>query len=173
MYQIFISYRREGGEFLGKMIYDRLSQKGYRVFYDVETLTSGHFNTQLYHVIEECQDFLLLLTPGSMDRCCRDSDDWVRSEIRHALKCGKNIIPIMARGFSWPPVLPEELRSLPIYEAVTANNEYFDALSTVCVQNFSKVYLTAHRTEPGYRANIRQPVLLLSPRPYGNFWITK
>ena len=33
----------------------------------------------------------------------------------------------MARGFSWPPVLPEELRSLPIYEAVTANNEYFDA----------------------------------------------
>lgn len=127
MYQIFISYRREGGEFLGKMIYDRLSQKGYRVFYDVETLTSGHFNTQLYHVIEECQDFLLLLTPGSMDRCCRDSDDWVRSEIRHALKCGKNIIPIMARGFSWPPVLPEELRSLPIYEAVTANNEYFDA----------------------------------------------
>ncbi len=87
MYQIFISYRREGGEFLGKMIYDRLSQKGYRVFYDVETLTSGHFNTQLYHVIEECQDFLLLLTPGSMDRCCRDSDDWVRSEIRHALKC--------------------------------------------------------------------------------------
>ena len=32
MYQIFISYRREGSEFLGKILYDRLTAAGYKLF---------------------------------------------------------------------------------------------------------------------------------------------
>ena len=117
--QIFISYRREGGEFLGKILYDELSKNGYSVFYDVESLRSGKFNEQLYKRIEECEYFIILLTPNCLDRC-KNQNDWVRLEYEHAEKCGKNIIPILTRGFEFPENLPESMQDLPFYQGVEA-----------------------------------------------------
>ena len=97
-YDIFISYRRDGGESTAKTLRDRLASLKYRVFFDVESLRSGDFNTALFSVIEECRDFLLILSPGALDRCKNDND-WVRMEIEHALKHNLNIIPVMLRGF--------------------------------------------------------------------------
>ena len=91
-YDIFISYRRDGGESTAKILRDKLTELGYSVFFDVESLRSGDFNTKLYSVIEECSDFLLVLSPGALDRC-RNEDDWVRLEIEHALEEGKNVVP--------------------------------------------------------------------------------
>ena len=53
-FQVFISYRRDGGETLGRMLYDRLNDMGYSVFYDVESLRSGPFNSELFEVIDGC-----------------------------------------------------------------------------------------------------------------------
>lgn len=39
-YDIFISYRRNGGEFTAKTLRDKLEDLGYRVFFDVESLRS-------------------------------------------------------------------------------------------------------------------------------------
>ena len=127
-YDIFISYRRDGGEFLGKSLYDKLTDAGYRVFFDVESLRSGKFNTQLYQVIAECQDFILLLPKGALDRCITDPGDWVLQEILCAMQHHKNIIPIMMRGFEWPKNLPPVLGALPMYEGLQAQSEYFDAM---------------------------------------------
>ena len=44
--QIFISYRRQNGEFLGKILYDELTRNGYSVFFDIESMRSGRFNEQ-------------------------------------------------------------------------------------------------------------------------------
>lgn len=77
MYDIFISYRRNGGEHTAKIIRDRLNKLGYKVFYDVESLRSGICNEKLYSVIDECTDFVLILSPGALDRCVNE-DDWVR-----------------------------------------------------------------------------------------------
>ena len=52
-YDIFISYRRSDGFATAQLIYDRLEQRGYRVSFDMETLRSGNFNTQLYERIEK------------------------------------------------------------------------------------------------------------------------
>ena len=43
-YDIFISYRRDGGDTLSQLIYDRLTHRGYRVFLDIESLNAGKFN---------------------------------------------------------------------------------------------------------------------------------
>ena len=137
MYQIFISYRRDGGEFLGKMLHERLTAMGYSVFYDVEGLNPGHFNTQLLDVIVSCTDFLLILSPGALDRC-DNPGDWVYQEIACALQNEKNLIPVMMRNFQWPENLPAALQELPVYEAVTANNEYFDALLERLAKKFLK-----------------------------------
>lgn len=126
-YQVFISYRREGGESLAALLHERLSRMGYHVFYDVESLRSGKFNTQLLSVIEECTDVLVVLPPNALDRCVSE-EDWVRQEIVHALELGKNVIPVMMRNFSFPRNLPEVLRELPNMEGISANMEYFDAV---------------------------------------------
>ncbi|MCD8364649.1 MAG: toll/interleukin-1 receptor domain-containing protein [Clostridiales bacterium] len=126
-YQVFISYRREGGESLAALLHERLSRMGYHVFYDVESLRSGKFNTQLLSVIENCTDVLVVLPPNALDRCVSE-EDWVRQEIAHALKCEKNVIPVMMRNFFFPDHLPKELEDLPNMEGISANMEYFDAV---------------------------------------------
>ncbi len=127
-YQIFISYRRENGEYLAALLKDRLTEIGYQVFYDVESLRSGDFNDELLAVIEECEDVLVVLPPGGLDRCITDKGDWVRREVVHALKCKKNIIPVLMRNFKFPDELPEELEPLRRMNGVSANMEYFDAV---------------------------------------------
>ncbi len=126
-YQIFISYRRDGGEDLAGRLADRLTILGYKVFYDVESMRSGTFNTQILDAIAQCNDFLLILPPYGLDRCV-NSDDWVRQELAFALEQGKNIIPVMMRGFEFPKVLPSNIDKIRYMEGVTASNEYFDAV---------------------------------------------
>ena len=58
-YDVFISYRRDGGEVTARILRDSLTERGYNVFFDVESLRSGAFNTKLYSVIDECKDFTL------------------------------------------------------------------------------------------------------------------
>ena len=125
-YDIFISYRRDGGEYTAKILRDQLEQMGYRVFFDVESLRSGDFNTKLYSVIDECKDFLLVLSPKALDRCV-NQDDWVRCEIEHALQKEKNIIPVMLRGFSFPQTLPDSIEPLRYKNGLEANTQFFDA----------------------------------------------
>jgi hypothetical protein len=128
-YDVFISYRRQGGEQTAKIICDRLMDLGYKVFYDVEALRSGAFNTKLYSVIEECNDVIVVLSPNSLDRC-NDENDWVRLEIAHALKTGKNVIPVFLRGFVFPEVLVEDMQTLRYQNGLEANSEFFDAFIT-------------------------------------------
>ena len=125
-HDVFISYRRDGGEFTAKMLRDRLTEQGYRVFFDVETLRSGQFNTKIYEAIDRCTDFLLVLSPGALDRCVH-ADDWVRREVEYALMKGKNVIPILLRGFEFPKELPEYLQKLPYINGLEANTQFFDA----------------------------------------------
>lgn len=108
---IFISYRREGGEIMAQLLHDRLKQKGFTVFYDIESLRSGPFNEKLYKEIEQCTDFLLVLPSNGLDRCVY-AEDWVRKEIAYALKCNKNVVPVMLRGFSFPSKLPKEIEQI-------------------------------------------------------------
>ena len=100
-YDVFISYRREGGEYLAGRIRDSLVERGYSVFLDVESLRSGRFNDKLLHIIEETPVFVLLCTPHSLDRCMNEGD-WVRTELRHALECERLVVPVITNGFEFP-----------------------------------------------------------------------
>lgn len=125
-YDIFISYRRDGGESTARILRDRLTEQGYRVFLDVEALSSGAFDTRLFSVIDECTDFVLILSPGALERCA-DKDDWVRAEIEHALMKNKNIIPVMLRNFSFPEKMPDSIEKLRYQNGVESNFQFFDA----------------------------------------------
>ena len=50
-YDIFISYRREGGEALACFLYEKLKNTGCNVFYDVSSLRQGKYDEKLLEVI--------------------------------------------------------------------------------------------------------------------------
>ncbi len=156
-YDIFISYRRDGGVETARLFYDRLSNAGYRVSFDMETLRSGKFNTQLYERIEQCTDVIVLLSRDALNLRPEPEDDWLRLEIAHALKYKKNIIPVFLRDFVPPKKdsLPPDIADVVEYEAVTASDEHFDS-------TFSKLCSLLHSRPHGvYKARIIKSLLAL------------
>ena len=84
LYDIFLSYRREDGEEIAKAVYDYLTAKGLRVFFDQEKMVDGHyFDTQIRTVLEQAPNYVLLATPKVFP--FRKGEDWVREEITRAL----------------------------------------------------------------------------------------
>lgn len=138
-YDIFISYRRQGGYETARAVEASLSQRGYRVFLDVEGLRSGEFNKQLYQVIDQCKDVLVICSPHCLDRCVNE-DDWVRAEIAHAIQTKKSIIPIIINDFQFPEpeALPEEIRSFPNYQALTPSPQTFSASMDILTKRYLK-----------------------------------
>ena len=123
-YDVFISYRRDGGDSFAMMLKNELKERKLKVFHDVESLRSGDFNKQLYDEIEASRKVVLVLPPNALDRCINNPDDWVRLEIEHAIKCEKDIIPIMLRGFSFPENLPDSLEKLKVYQGLEARMDH-------------------------------------------------
>ena len=117
-YDVFISYRRDGGDSFAMILKQELKERGLSVFHDIESLRSGDFNKQLYKEIEESDKMVLILPPNALDRCINDENDWVRLEVTHAFESGKDIIPIMLRGFVFPKNLPEPLCRISRYQGI-------------------------------------------------------
>lgn len=126
-HQVFISYRNDLGSNFARLLYERLQRDGYSVFFDIESMQNGKFNCQIVEEIEGCNDFLLVLSKGALDRCTNEND-WLRKEIEYAIICEKKIIPILGCGFSFPEFLPESISQIKYYHGVHENNEYFDAV---------------------------------------------
>ena len=145
-YDIFISYRRDGGEADARDIRNRLNALGYRVFFDQESLGPVFFNEKLYEIIDNCKDFIVILSPGSLDRCLNEGD-WVRLEIARAFEKGKNVIPVMLRKFNFPDpeMLPEDIRAICYRQAIGASTEFFDAtIDKLCKFMTSKRMASYH-----------------------------
>ena len=176
-YDIFISYRRDGGEVTARILRDTLTERGYTVFFDVESLRSGAFNTKLYSVIEECKDFILILSPNALDRCVND-DDWVRREIEYAIEKGKNVIPILLRNFTFPDSLPITLKDLPFQNGLAANLEYFDAFITKLESFFKtkkvfRTFLSDHLRKIKLLPILLAVVAILAASIFGLRWFQK
>ena len=109
-YDIFISYRREGGKEFARSIKYELESKGYSVFLDFDELTDGVFDERILEAIKEAPVFLFILSQHSLERCVNE-DDWVRREIEYAYSLDKHIIPINKDGEfeGLPDNLPADL----------------------------------------------------------------
>lgn len=115
-YDIFISYRREGGAPYARILQLMLAQRGYRVFLDYDELKDGLFNQKIKQAIAQAPIFMIVLTKGAIDRCV-NTDDWVAQEISEAVRLGKKIIPVNPDG-SFDGIhtaVPETIRSAVTY----------------------------------------------------------
>lgn len=131
IYDIFISYRREGGGATAGRINDMLTADGYSVSFDVDTLREGRFDSQLLERIEQCQDFILVVDKNcfvrTIDPATDPQDDWLWQELSYALKLKKNIIPVLLAGASFPKQLPDDIDDVRKIHAPTCVHEYFDS----------------------------------------------
>ncbi len=124
----FISYRRETGSIMARIVQSELKKRGHLSFLDVDDLGPKQFGERLLREIESVPNFVVVLSPGSMDRCT-DHDDWLRREISHAITTHRNIVPLMVDEFQYPPKkkIPDELEELLHHNGVNYSHEYFAA----------------------------------------------
>ena len=134
-FDVFISYRRDGGASDARLMYERLTKDGYSVSFDMDTLKNGNFNEELLRRVAECKNFVILLSKGCFDRTvrgCKREDDWMRIELATALYNKKNVVTVMLPGFEFPAQLPpdiDEVRRLngPKYDLYYID-AFYDAL---------------------------------------------
>ena len=122
---IFISYRRNGGVDIARNLKNELEEKEYYSFFDLESIREGEFPEHIEQNIRRSVNFLLLLTPNSLDRCLSE-DDWVRWEISFAISQNKNIIPIICNGFEFPEELPSDIEKISVIQAIQYNGLNFN-----------------------------------------------
>lgn len=92
-YDIFISYRRIGGQEIARSLKSELELRGYHVFLDYDDLKDGVFDQRIMDAIENSPIFMIILSPHALDYCMNEGD-WVRKEIEYALQQNCHIIPI-------------------------------------------------------------------------------
>ena len=143
---IFISYRRDTGSTMARMIYDRLRlEKQYDCFLDVEKLNAGNFREHISSEMEKCDIFLLILSRDALNRCSNPNDN-VRAEILEALEKKLAIIPVTAEDFAWPGKMPEGIESIQDFNAIpyiqVYSEQFFERLysfiGTVRAENAEK-----------------------------------
>lgn len=96
-YDIFISYRHDGGAQYARTLQLMLEKKGYKVFLDYDELRDGQFSPKIAAAIKGTTIYMILLSKGSMINCSREGD-WVRREIEIASRENKRIIPVNPDG---------------------------------------------------------------------------
>ena len=110
-YDVFISYRREGGKNIARLLKTELGLRGYHAFLDFDELKDGRFDKRIMDAIDAAPVFMFILSDHALDRCV-DENDWVRKEIEYALATERHIIPINPdKSFSdFPDYVPKNLR---------------------------------------------------------------
>ncbi len=135
---IFISYRRDGGKTIAESIYQALS-KSYDIFLDTESLKNGVFDEAIVNRIEQCTDFLVIITETVFNRCS-EPNDWIFHEAQIALREHKNIIPIFVGIKAFPSNVPEPLKEICRYNGI-----FWDA-SKMIFEKMESFLLSNHRS---------------------------
>jgi hypothetical protein len=128
-FDCFVSYRRTGGSDVASLIKMALEERyGFSMFLDVDSLPGGRFDERLLNTIRRSTNFILVLAPGSLDRC-KNEGDWLRREIATAIDAGVNIIPVLTNGFAFPneDELPSDIRAVVKFNGVRYVHEFRDA----------------------------------------------
>lgn len=119
--KVYMCYRRSGGDVMAEWLAEALedfTSGNLEVMMDIFSMRAGNYVSQIGDMIDECDNFLLVLSPGALDPCTEE-EDWLRIELAYALSCGKNIVPVFADGFEFPEDLPEDICAIKYLNGVS------------------------------------------------------
>ena len=90
LFDAFISYGRADSKEFAKKLQARLSEQGFRVWFDFNDIPLGvDFQNQIDDGIEKACHFLFIISPHSINSA------YCGKEIELAIKCNKHIIPLL------------------------------------------------------------------------------
>ncbi|MEL6526262.1 MAG: tetratricopeptide repeat protein, partial [Chloroflexota bacterium] len=125
---VFLSYRRTNIGY-ALAVYQNLTQRGFDVFFDYESIQAGDFEQIILNNIESRAHFVVLLTPAVLTRL-DEPGDWLRREIEYAIQMKRNIVPLTLESFDWGEAskyLTGGLVPLKNYNALRVPADYFEA----------------------------------------------
>lgn len=126
---VFITYRRPVSNYIASAVSQAFMPHRYDVFMDIDITDTVEFDEVILRQIEARAHFIPVLTPGDM-ALYANPKDWKRLNIEHAIRRGRNIVPLLVNGFDFKEAAPYftgELAKLAEYPAVTVPIEYFQA----------------------------------------------
>jgi tetratricopeptide (TPR) repeat protein len=169
---VFISYRRSTSSALARAVFQALLQRGCNVFLDVDSINAGEFERVIVREIETRPNFVLIVSPGSLERF-HHKNDWLRREFEHAQSSKRNIVPLVEESVNLNEAagsIPTGVEKLLALNAVRIPYDFFDpAIDKLC-QRFlvSAAPPEAKRVEAGVRnivtAKIQRAISLGTPK---------
>lgn len=119
-YDVFISYRRDGGLPYASVLKEHLQNLGYaenRVFLDLDSLGPGKYKPNLIQSVQDSNNVVVLITKGCFENL-EKHQDWL-DEIEAAIREKKNIVPIDYDEIKNldQRALPEVIKELLEYQA--------------------------------------------------------
>jgi tetratricopeptide (TPR) repeat protein len=165
----FISYRRSVSSFIARAVFQDLRTHQIDAFMDVESINAGQFDTIILNQIAARPYFLLILTPGTLERCA-DPGDWLLREINHAVSLRREIVSLVTVNFNFDDCkkfLPAPLNTeLPRWNAVSIPHDYFDAAMDKLRTRFLKpIKLSVKSISPADRKVIEQKIEQIEAAP--------
>ena len=166
---VFISYRRDASAHLARAIFQDLRAHTVDVFMDVENIDAGQFGQIILGQIAARPYFLLLLTPGTLERC-KEPKDWLRREIEQAMRLKRQIVLLHTPNFRFEdlekylePIIGEELR---LFNSIDVPHDYFNAAMERLRERFLKpIELPTTPTPKADRATVQEKIDEVTARP--------
>jgi hypothetical protein len=125
--KLFISYRRKSWPF-ARQLADRLStQLDADIFIDFEDLDEADFTASLMRNLRESDAVLLIVSEHTFEARIWNERDWLRREVREALRLRLPIILACVDGLYPPKQLPPDIAEIANKEGVRFFVEYFEA----------------------------------------------
>lgn len=129
-YDVFISYRRQGGAVKAELTKDELAKRGFRdsrMFLDTRSITSGNYLKTILDAVANSRNCVVIVTKDCFKNLPTDST-WVR-EIEYAIELHKNIVPIYFDGITElkSDEIPSSIQRLAFENAVQYVHQYADA----------------------------------------------
>lgn len=119
---VFISYRREGGAAVARLLYEVLKSRCITGFMDAESLGSGDYAEGIHDNISRARCVVLVMAPGTLE------SEWVKQEVFTALSMQKKIIPVFVNGVNcFPSDLPADISALSKANAITIDHDHFES----------------------------------------------
>lgn len=165
-YDAFICYRREGGDFLAKKLFEDLSKNGFNVFFD-ENIDKKNNKRKLKSIIfgslYRSKSIIIIISPNCFDISNNKSKVRYIDEIKEALRYNseryfndkKTIIPIILYNRLNTIPFPEDIKEIAegiAIEDICAENYYYKLVEVI-------TRLGKHREE---KRNAINPMLLVS-----------
>jgi len=144
----FVSYRRADGRDVAVFIANELNRMGIEAFIDIKEHNSGRLSAVLFPQIIKRQNFILILTPGVIERWKPgqgDEKDWIGQEMERAVALNKTVVLVTVNDVgsfietysaSHNNRLPEEVRQiLANYKRTSYSSDQPDASIETIARN--------------------------------------